>query len=149
MIKRWYASWRDDNHVVRGRAPSARGWHVGNKVRQRKPGFYGVHLPKVPLVRDQLYEWFLSMRYSIDWKRINQEARSRGDRNAIGRFPTSVLKTKLQELLRTDAEKSLRHVATLRDFERGYRVGCLQWGWIIKGQTTPAGSRLTFKSPPL
>ena len=130
LIKRWHASWRDDNHVVLGRAPSARGWLVGNKVGQRKPGFYGVHLQKVPLVRDQLYEWFLSMRYSIDWKRLNQEARSRGDRNAIGRFLTSVLETKLQELLRTDAEKSLRHVATLRDFERGYREGCLRWGWI-------------------
>ena len=52
LIKRWHASWRDDNHVVLGRAPSARGWLVGNKVRQRKPGFYGVHLKKVPLVCD-------------------------------------------------------------------------------------------------
>ena len=52
LIKRWHASWRDDNHVVLGRAPSARGWLVGNKVRQRKPGFYGVHLQKVPLVGD-------------------------------------------------------------------------------------------------
>ena len=52
LIKRWHASWRDDNHVVLGRAPSARGWLVGNKVRQRKRGFYGVHLQKVPLVRD-------------------------------------------------------------------------------------------------
>ena len=52
LIKRSHASWRDDNLVVLGRAPSARGWLVGNKVRQRKPGFYGVHLQKVPLVRD-------------------------------------------------------------------------------------------------
>ena len=95
LIKRWHASWRDDNHVVLGRAPSARGWLVGNKVRQRKPGFCGVHLQKVPLVKDQLYEWFLSMRYSIDWKRLNQEARSRGDRKAIGRFPQSLLELKL------------------------------------------------------
>ena len=39
------------------------------------------------------------MRYSIDWKKYNAELRSRG-RKCIGRFPRSLLKAKIQQLLR-------------------------------------------------
>ena len=47
------------------------------------------------------------MRYSINWKRINKEARSRGERKAVGRFPRSLLESKLNELLTAYAEESL------------------------------------------
>ena len=39
------------------------------------------------------------MRYRIDWKKIAEIRRSRGDRKFIGRFPRSLLRNKLHQLI--------------------------------------------------
>ena len=50
-------------------------------------------------VRERLFEWFLSLRFSIDWRRYNATCRSRGLHKCIGRFPRSLLKAKLSQFL--------------------------------------------------
>ena len=50
----------------------------------------GAHF-KCNWVRESLLEWFLAMRYSVDWKRYNANLRSRGRYKAMGRFPTALL----------------------------------------------------------
>ena len=71
---------------------------VGWDVRKRFCGFQG--RPRLaPMVREQLYDWFISMRFSINWKRYNNICRSRGAHKCIGRFPKSMLNAKLRQLL--------------------------------------------------
>ena len=66
--------------------------------RQRARGFQGKPQAAVA-VRNRLYEWFISMRFSIDWKKYNAACRSRGAFKCIGRFPRSLVKAKLQQFL--------------------------------------------------
>ena len=51
------------------------------------------------MVRQQLFEWFIALRYSIDWARWNKDCRSSGDHKSIGRFPRSLLRSKVKQLL--------------------------------------------------
>ena len=50
------------------------------------------------MIHEQLFEWFIAMRYSIDWKALDQQ-RSRGGRKVLGRFPRRLLLAKLHELM--------------------------------------------------
>jgi hypothetical protein len=54
--------------------------------------------PKAHCVREALYEWFTGIRYAIDWQQMIAENRSRGKKH-LARFPRSVLKLKVQQLL--------------------------------------------------
>ena len=67
--------------------------------RQRDFGDQGV-TRRMPWVRQELYEWFVGMRYQIDWKALAEKHRSRGGRKCIGRFPRSLLRHKLDQLIR-------------------------------------------------
>ena len=50
-------------------------------------------------VREQLFDWFVSMRYSIDWRKYNADLRSGGQHKAMGRFPIALLKHKAMQFL--------------------------------------------------
>jgi hypothetical protein len=65
-------------------------------ARHHAPG-QGRH-PKAQCVRQALYEWFTGIRYAIDWRELIAENRSRGRRH-LARFPRSILKLKVQQLL--------------------------------------------------
>ena len=88
-VKRWYDAWRRETGMgdavaavaavavlpleksaLRSRAP------VANTARQRATGA-GPKF-KAFCVRQALYEWFVSIRYAIDWKQMIAENRSRG-----------------------------------------------------------------------
>ena len=85
---------------VRGRASRklADNPKISYGKRQRAFGTQG-RPHSAACVRTMLYEWYISMRFSIDWKRYNAICRSRGLIKCIGRFPRSLLKAKLQEIL--------------------------------------------------
>ena len=51
-----------------------------------------------PLIRQELYEWWTSVRYAIDWKQLVAENRSRG-RKHLARFPMTIIRLKVQHLL--------------------------------------------------
>ena len=85
---------RVHNTIGHARAgPRQRKW----SQRCRRRGTQGAQ-HKLPYVRQQLYEWFIAMRYAIDWKALNAQLRSRGRHKAIGRFPRSLLRTKFHQL---------------------------------------------------
>jgi len=116
QVKRWYFK-----SLLGDTVKGARG--RGNKVKQgflkrkRAAGDYGTHLVKAPILRKRLYEWFLSVRYAIDWKEINARARSGGRPKAIGRFPRSLLKAKLKQFQAEYAEECLTRGVKVSLFE--------------------------------
>jgi hypothetical protein len=65
-------------------------------ARQRAPG--AGRKFAAPLLRQALYEWFVGIRYAIDWNQMIAENRSRGKKH-LARFPRSVMKLKVQQLL--------------------------------------------------
>ena len=42
-------------------------------------------------LRERLFEWFISMRYAIDWKKYDAALRSSGRYKAMGRFPRALV----------------------------------------------------------
>ena len=109
QIRSWYATWRSSNsnliaadasdtskqlsnpkNFLKSRAP------IPAHARQRASGV-GRH-PKAHLVREALYEWWYGIRYAIDWKQLIAENRSRGKKH-LARFPQSILRLKVQQLL--------------------------------------------------
>ena len=106
-IRRWYESWRNtlgnaftavaekpsnmrsEKTLLKSRAA------VKLSSRFRGPGVGAKY--KVPLVRQALYEWWSSIRYSIDWKQLVENRRSRDKKN-LARLPRSVLRLKVQQL---------------------------------------------------
>ena len=73
--------------------------------RKRAPG--GGRHCKAPLVRQELYQWWASLRYAIDWKHIVAENRSRGLKKNLARFPRSILVYKVYQLLQEHAHACL------------------------------------------
>ena len=102
-LRRWYASWLKAG-AVSLLSRSGGTWHkhscsaiVALDKRKRRQGLQGKP-PAAPLVRDQLFEWFIAMRYAIDWKALATKRRSQG-RKCITRFPRSLLKAKVHQLV--------------------------------------------------
>ena len=66
-------------------------------------------LVKMQWVRQELYEWFVSVRYSFDYKTYwSNRGRSSG-RKCLARFPKAVLLLKLRELTMQYIEQRLIH----------------------------------------
>ena len=86
-ITRWRRQW-----LEAGSRPSAEKTFskkmcygsVPHQKRQRVPG--GGRMVGCAWVREILFEWSVSMRYSIDWKWYNERLSSCGRRKAMGRF---------------------------------------------------------------
>ena len=66
-------------------------------LRKRAPG--GCNSFHAPLVRQELYAWWSSIRYAIDWRQLVVENRSRGLRKNLARFPRSILVHQVNRLL--------------------------------------------------
>ena len=108
-LKSWYVTWASSPSNVlaavaeEGPVP-VRGSQSMLKSRGKVPdslrcrGHGGGRHPKVPCVREALYEWFSGLRYAIDWKQLIAENRSRGKKH-LARFPRSVILLKLQQLI--------------------------------------------------
>ena len=57
---------------------------------------------KAALVRKELYEWWASMRYAIDWKALAKDRRSRG-KKLLARIPRAILRNKANQLFQGHA----------------------------------------------
>ena len=73
--------------------------------RRRAPG--GGRQCKAAHCRQELYEWFSSIRYAVDWKAVIANNRSQGLKKNLARFPRAILRVKLMQLLREHAHASL------------------------------------------
>ena len=54
-----------------------------------------------------MYRWFVSIRYSIDWKRCASKARSSGQPKCLARFTRGLLRQKLKQLMLDDCSPCL------------------------------------------
>ena len=81
--------------------------HVADALRKRREGG-GRHCVH-PLVRQELYHWWCSIRYAIDWRQLIAENRSRGGtrKKNLARFPRSILLVKVWQLQTEYAHASL------------------------------------------
>ena len=98
-LRRWHARWektRGASCTVRY-APS-RIRTVRTHVLKRTRGNQG-RSAKMPWVREALYEWFVGMRYAIDWKALAAKRHLPQNRRCIGRFPLTLLRRKCQQLV--------------------------------------------------
>ena len=117
QIHGWYKSWCDllsnemsavaDGPTTKLRSEKcllkSRG-RVKAYTRRRRAG--GGARVKLFFLRKALYEWWSSIRYAIDWSKMAEERRSRGKSN-LARFPRSVLRLKMQQLLAEHAQACL------------------------------------------
>ena len=106
-IRQWYKAWRDTPAYAStaiGRKKTIRSERCLLKSRatvKSHSRFRGVGAGakcRAPLVRQALYQWWSSIRYAIDWKQLAENRRSRGKKH-LARFPRSVLRLKLLQLL--------------------------------------------------
>ena len=125
-IRRWHDKWTKD-----GKRPTADKsfrkklcyGSTPHQKRLRGPGA-GAHA-RCPWVRDALFEWFVSMRYSIDWRKYNQKLRSCGQHKAMGRFPVALLRQKAKQFLQDYLRVALTAVAA--KVPRGMAI---DWKWL-------------------
>ena len=93
QVLRWHQTWSTcmvcDN--TRNRAGAL-------CKRRRRPGKQG-RPAALPWLRQALYEWWSSMRYSVDWKAVAQGVAPQLRPKRLARFTRSVLKAKAQQLL--------------------------------------------------
>ena len=61
--------------------------------RQRRLGLQGTGSIRCAWVREALYQWFVSIRYSVDWKKCEGKARSSGQPKCLARFTSCLLYT--------------------------------------------------------
>ena len=123
LVKRWHESSLVACPAYKGHKAGGRGNRKTLKVKNRhhETGYKGVQLIKAPSIRKRLYDWFLSVRYSIDWDAINKRARNNGRKKAMGRFPRAILKAKVQQFQLEYAEESLVRGVKVNLFEPSAR----------------------------
>ena len=119
-IRLWYRAWEKKGAPSHPQQSCERNKrHCSSAVepskRQRAAGGQG-HPQACPIIREQLYEWWQSMRYSIDWKGLAAQNRSRG-RKCLARFPRSVLKAKVLELIEAYCAECLLHGIPAKVFQ--------------------------------
>ena len=72
---------------------------VENGRRQRRIGLQGTGSIRCAWVREALYQWFVSIRYSVDWKACEGKASSSGQPKCLARFTRGLLRLKIKQLM--------------------------------------------------
>ena len=75
--------------------------------RQRRLGLQGTGPIRCAWVREALYQWFVSIRYSVDLKACEGKARSSGQPKCLARFTKGLLRQKLKQLTIDDCSQCL------------------------------------------
>ena len=52
----------------------------------------------MPMIRDALFEWWVGVRFAVDWRELRNQSARRG-RGCACRFPKSVIRWKVQQLV--------------------------------------------------
>ena len=120
-VRRWHIDWQRECGLVDGETAVAAKSLLKSRAplqacrRRRAAGGGRPHTNQA--VRQELYEWFASIRHAIDWKLLITTNRGRGLKKNLARFPRSVLKVKVQQLLREHAHASLLNGVAVRVFK--------------------------------
>ena len=111
-IQKWYTTWRASDRVVStaiGHGKMELGQVSVGKMSSRKSKVDSNIVPHhkrmraqgggrkctLPAVREALYEWFVGLRYAIDWQKLPQ---AKGGIK-LCRFPRSLLRAKAKQLM--------------------------------------------------
>ena len=135
-VRRWHHTWRQD--AVRGSSNKRSGARICyqgiiHSRRKRKVG--GGRPVRHNWVRESLFEWFVSVRHSVDWKKFNaaSEGRSGGQRRSGGRykamcrFPTALVKQKASQFLQDYLRACLVSGITPKAMN-------IDWKWLKRWQ---------------
>ena len=135
-VRMWHKSWQKSSghslekseHKKIGMLQGKRG-RLDYKEKRMKDRQRGKGLQGRPCacawVRRELFDWFVTMRYAVDWKKYNAECRSRGRYKAMGRFPRSLMRNKVKQLLHDYCLESLVHGVKVEAFQPTARwFGC-------------------------
>ena len=123
--RKWHKQWLAEKHLgdeqpldkVKIRQGRSGRQVVQWNRRQRQRGLQGKP-HACPWVREQLFEWFVAMRYSIDWKECQaQLSRSRGRRKCLARFTRGLMHNKVQQLLQDYCLQCLVHGVKAEAFD--------------------------------
>ena len=79
---------------------------------------------KMPMVRQALHDWFISLRYAIDWREHDRQMIAKGKHKCVGRFPVALLKQKYAQLVEDYCVENL--IAGQRP-----RVPPFRWRWLL------------------
>ena len=111
QVPRWFAKWQRTCSAVRpsgGKTERRQRVTYDSVKRFRKRHHGGGRHHRAPLVRQALFEWFVSMRFNVDWDALNKRFHSRGNvRKAIGRFTRGLVRTKATQLIADYVSASL------------------------------------------
>ena len=103
-LRAWHAQWQKDARLRNPGAKIVEGRHGSAGVlqmwqrRQRERGLQGRPVACAWL-RQSLFEWFMTMRYSIDWNAVRGSLRSGGQKKSLARFTRQLMRQKAQQLL--------------------------------------------------
>ena len=104
-IRRWHAEWLRSGEGHRG---AHRLRASGKHVMQRQRNRIARDMPLAcPWVRNELYAWFVSMRYSIDWKAVTASVAPQLRYKCLARFTRSLVRAKARQLLQLYLHASL------------------------------------------
>ena len=67
--------------------------------RQRRLGLQGTQSIRCDWVRDALYQWFVSTRYSVGWEACGANISSSGQPKCLARVTRGFLRQKLKQLM--------------------------------------------------
>ena len=123
-VRRWHRAWSEAGKIAALpglRLP--RIAYAGPLPQSRGRRFGAGRMAQCNFVREALFEWFVGMRYFIDWRKYNSSLRSVGRFKAIGRFPVAVLRDKAKQLLQEYLRVSF--------MEGQRRLGMtIDWKWL-------------------
>ena len=111
-VQRWFRNWVKNGAPGHEQAATRSKRHSRNAVafekRRRREGGQG-HPAMCLVIREQLFEWWQGLRYSVDWKALSERNRSRGCRKALARFPRAAIRAKALELIEAYVGECLIH----------------------------------------
>jgi len=131
-VRRWHREWvktKNDGGGNKGSGKVGAMAYRGVILSQRQRAHKHQGRPSLMnWVRENLYEWFVQMCYSIDWKKYDAALRSNDNFKAIGRFPFSLLRQKTKQLMHEYCQ------ASLLAGERPAVAGVHTWHWFKRWQ---------------
>ena len=125
-VRKWHKYWSQERCLVDGETAGAAETAVAARSqlksrapvqsRHRKRDVGGGRPYVNQAVRQELYEWFASIRHAIDWQALITNNRGRGLKKNLARFPVSILKVKVAQLLREHCYASLLNGQAVQAF---------------------------------
>ena len=106
-LRRWHRDYRE-KCVDEPRRSSLRSIHLKHGSarppveygrRQRRLGLQGTGSIRCDWAREALYQWFVSVRYSVDWKLCASNASRSGRPKCLARSTRGLLRQKLKQLM--------------------------------------------------